>query len=307
MLPLDTFLTELYVIVDDFCKEQPAEPRPGPAPALSRSEVITLALLSRWARFPTERAFGRFAHAHLRPAFPALPDRSQLNRLMRAQQATLAAFAVELARWLGAATAAYEVADGTGVAVRDVKRRGWGWLDGLAGIGWSNHLGWYEGFHVLLAVTPEGVVTGFGFGPAGTNERALADTLFATRDTPAPALPGAGRAAGGPYLLDRGFGGRRWRRRWRELYRVEALAPPERTHRQRWPRPWRRLHARMRQIVETVAEKLQRHFRLATERPHALSGFQARLAASVALHNVCIWLNRQHGRADLQFADLLDW
>lgn len=32
-------------------------------------------------------------------------------------------------------------------------------------------------------------------------------------------------------------------------------------------------------------------FRLARERPHALDGFQARLAAKVVLHNFCIWLN----------------
>jgi hypothetical protein len=309
MLDLDTFLLELYVIVDDFGKGQPPEGRrPGPAPALSRSEVIALALLSRWARFPTERAFARFARAHLRRAFPTLPERSQLNRLIRAQHATLATFAVELARWLGAEGAAYEVADGTGVAVRDVKRRGWGWLDGLVGIGWSNHLGWYEGFHLLLAVTPTGVITGFGFGPGGTNERARADTLLAARHAPAPSLPGVGRAAGSLlYLLDKGFGGRHWRRRWRALYAVEALAPPERNHPNPWPRAWRRLHASLRQIVETVNEKLHHAFRLASERPHALDGFQAHLAASVALHNVCIWLNRQHGRPDLQFADLIAW
>jgi len=31
------------------------------------------------------------------------------------------------------------------------------------------------------------------------------------------------------------------------------------------------------------------------------------LAAKVALHNFCIWLNRQLGRPDLAFADLIDW
>jgi hypothetical protein len=31
------------------------------------------------------------------------------------------------------------------------------------------------------------------------------------------------------------------------------------------------------------------------------------LAAKVALHNFCIWLNRQHGRNNLVFADLLGW
>ena len=46
--------------------------------------------------------------------------------------------------------------DTSGVPTRDAKRRGAGWLPGLADIGWSNRLGWYEGFHVILAVNPLG-------------------------------------------------------------------------------------------------------------------------------------------------------
>src|SRR5215469_8192561 len=45
------------------------------------------------------------------------------------------------------------------------------------------------------------------------------------------------------------------------------------------------------QIVETVHDKLQHTFRLDRERPHALSGLQARLAAKMAVHNFCMWLN----------------
>jgi hypothetical protein len=38
-----------------------------------------------------------------------------------------------------------------------------------------------------------------------------------------------------------------------------------------------------------------------------LKGFQARLAAKVALHNFCIWLNEQLGRPRLAFAELIAW
>jgi hypothetical protein len=56
-----------------------------------------------------------------------------------------------------------------------------------------------------------------------------------------------------------------------------------------------------------VYEKLWHTFRLDRERPHDLSGFQARLAAKIALHNFCIWLNKQLGRPRLAFADLVAW
>ena len=67
--------------------------------------------------------------------------------------------------------------------VRDAKRRGEGWLAGYADIGWSNRLGWYEGFRLLSAVEPTGVITGFGFGPASTKDQPMAETFFALRAT----------------------------------------------------------------------------------------------------------------------------
>lgn len=60
MIDLDTWLTTLYVMIDDFCKsELPAEPKhPGPQASLSRSEVMTLALFGQWAQF--RKSNGRF-------------------------------------------------------------------------------------------------------------------------------------------------------------------------------------------------------------------------------------------------------
>jgi hypothetical protein len=53
----DTFLTALYVMVDDFCHSQPPKGRPGSQASLSNSEVITLAIFARWGRFASERDF----------------------------------------------------------------------------------------------------------------------------------------------------------------------------------------------------------------------------------------------------------
>jgi hypothetical protein len=87
MLDVDTFLTILYVMVDDFCHSKlptsPASKKPGPQASLCASEVITLAVFARWGRFSSERDFYRYARACLCNAFPTLPDRSQFNRLVR--------------------------------------------------------------------------------------------------------------------------------------------------------------------------------------------------------------------------------
>jgi thiosulfate reductase cytochrome b subunit len=75
----------------------------------------------------------------------------------------------------------------------------------------------------------------------------------------------------------------------------------------RWSKDWRRWLARLRQIIETSSDKLLNTFRLAPERPHALDGFAARLAAKVAWHTFCLWLNLRLGRDPLAFAALLEW
>ena len=73
MLDWETFLTALYVAVDDLLPELgPPTPHPGPVARLAPSEVVALALFAQWGRFPSEAAFYRFAQRHLCPCFPGL-------------------------------------------------------------------------------------------------------------------------------------------------------------------------------------------------------------------------------------------
>lgn len=308
MLDPETFLTELYVDADDWCKAQaPPAAHPGRPAGLSDSEVITLAVFAQWGRFESEASFYRYARKKLRGAFPALPSRPQLNRLVRRQRDAIARFALWLAERLGSRVAPYEVLDSTGVRTRTLGRRGRGWLAGLTDKGWCTRLGWYHGVHLLLAVGPSGVITGFGFGAASSNDRHLAETLFAARAAPDPRLAGVGRPASGPYVADTGFAGQACETRWAATYGVRTLCPPQRGSSRYWPKPWRAWHATIRQVIEAVNDHLLGTFRLDQERPHDLTGLQARLAAKAALHNACIRLNRTLGRPDLAFAELLDW
>jgi hypothetical protein len=161
MLDVDTFLTTLYVIADDFCHSLSSRRRPGPQASLSESEVLTLAVFARWSRFNSERDFYRYADTKLRDAFPTLPDRSQFNRLMRSCTEHIEAFALHLAGLLTDAREKrpYQALDSSAMPIRDCKRRGHGWLAGYADIGWSNSLGWYEGFCLLTATDPTGVTS----------------------------------------------------------------------------------------------------------------------------------------------------
>jgi hypothetical protein len=242
----------------------------------------------QWQGFGSERGFYRYAQRHLRAAFPLLPTREQFNRQLRRQHAALVAFFLYLVRLLAAQCCAYEALDSSGVPTRDAKRRGAGWLPGVADIGWSNRLGWYEGVHLLLAVNPSGVITGFGIGAASTKDQPLAEMFFALRRSSHPGLASVGAPARSPYIVDKDFEGQANHRVWWTIYGAQVICPPKRNSKTPWPRPLRRWLAGVRQIVETVYDKLEHSFRLDRERPHALSGLQARLAAKIALHNFCI-------------------
>jgi hypothetical protein len=308
MLDVDTFLTTLYVMVDDFCHSQPPKKRPGPEASLSRSEVITLAVFARWSRFNSERDFYRYADSKLRKAFPSLPDRSQFNRSVRSHANLIEAFVLHLVAVLRTPRGPYQALDSSAMPTRDAKRRGHGWLAGQADIGWSNSIGWYEGFSLLTATDPTGVITGFCFGSASTADQPLAETFFNVRANPNPRLKSVGLAFLGSYVADKGFEGEENHRRWSESYGAHIIHPPKRNSRKgSWSKHLRRWIAGIRQIVESVYEKLFNTFGLWRERPHELEGLRSRLAARVALHNFCIWLNDQLSRPRLAFADLLGW
>ena len=274
MLDVDTFLTTLYVMVDDFCHSQPPKKRPGPEASLSRSEVITLALFARWSRFNSERDFYRYADSKLRDAFPTLPDRSQFNRSVRSHANLIEAFVLHLVAVLQAPRCPYQALDSSAMPTRDAKRRGHGWLAGQADIGWSNSIGWYEGFSLLTATDPTGVITGFCFGSASTADQPLAETFFNIRANPNPRLKSVGLAFMGAYVADKGFEGEENHRRWRESYGAHIIHPPKRNSRKgSWSKRLRQWIAGIRQIVESVYDKLFNTFGLWRERPLELEGF----------------------------------
>ena len=76
MLDKAMVLTTIFTIVDDTMKEsamiQHSLERPGPAPHLSDSEVITIALYQELIGEPREDHFFRLHQASLRTFFPRL-------------------------------------------------------------------------------------------------------------------------------------------------------------------------------------------------------------------------------------------
>src|SRR5258708_21511384 len=87
MLDKATVLTTIFTIVDETMKGsaviQHALNRPGPAPRLSDSELVTIALYQELIGEPREDHFFRLHQASLRTFFPGLNERSRYNRRKR--------------------------------------------------------------------------------------------------------------------------------------------------------------------------------------------------------------------------------
>jgi len=296
-LDLDTFLTTVYVAVDDVYKEhlQPLLPaRRGPAPRLSDSEVLTLALLASWGRWSSDRAFWRWAQTHLPAHFPRLGSLSRFHR----RRQTLAPLLGLLFRTLAQQTAPpspYRVLDATPVPVVKLPRWERSPFRGEAALSWcAAKREWYVGFKLFLAVTPEGVITSAALLPANVGDRPGAESIFVQEQHPC-------------YLADKGFCSQAWEQEWRERFGVTVLAAPYRRHKRAWPTKVYRRMSRRRQIVEVVINLLKDGFGLERHRAKTVAGLTAQVTAKLAAYVLGVALNARLHRRLLAFASLIAW
>jgi hypothetical protein len=77
---LDTLLTAIYVLVDDFLPDRKG---PGRPPKITDSELITLAVAQVFLGLPNDRQFLALAAYRLGHLFPYLPKQPGYNKRQR--------------------------------------------------------------------------------------------------------------------------------------------------------------------------------------------------------------------------------
>lgn len=334
-MDLETFLTTLYVWVDDWYQAEmrsQVKRRYGPPPRLSDSEVLTIAIAGQWGvgmPWQSERGVVRYMREHGRGWFPQMLARSRFNERVRCLWAVLIQLHHALTQALGAAHSLYEVVDCVPLPscsnAQSLKAAHWLWW-GTHGHGGTQG-GWYWGDQVLVSVSPQAGITGWVLGPANADDRALLQALLTARHpgkgfvTPDPWRPwrkvtlpaflGPSLAAGRPtpscyYLADKGFNGFNWQQHWYQHFAVSVVTEPAaNAHGVTLPVSWRRWLRGLRQTVETALAVLCQVFHLKHLNAHSRWGQYTRLALAVAAFNWGIWLNRCLGRPDLSHATLL--
>jgi Transposase DDE domain len=295
-LDLDTFLTALYTIVDDLYRARLAAALrhlPGPAPALSDSEVLTLAICAEWGPWDSARRFWRFARARLRHLFPRLVDQSEFNRRRRSLYPALAAIQHAVAGRLGVHLEQERLLDTKPVAVMVLKRHDDRGLlfDGKAAVGWcQTKRQWYYGFKLILSLTLGGVIARYDLVPANVDDRDAAAEVLE---------PGC------RYGADKGFFGEQCQAGWAEAERAAVWAEPPRSTLAAWPRAFAYLAHRLRQLVEVVNAQLQGQFAVERTLAKTLWGLVTRVQAKLTAHTLGVYLNILRGRPPLALKTLL--
>lgn len=335
-MDLETFLTLLYVCVDDWYKVEGVhlmQRHAGAAVQMSDSEVLTVALAGRWqvgVPWRSERGVVRYMQAHGRQWFPTMLQRSAFNRRVRHIWGCFVRLQQVVAQWLETPDTAYECVDCMPLAACSLAQaaRGeghWLWWSALGhGGNWG---GWTFGEQVLLAVHQHQAITGWLIGPASADDRWMMQALVSARQgtmclqppppaqrgrrhlSPAPQgqiLPTIAANVGHPrpYLADRGFNGARWQRHWTQWQAVVISQPPDNAP-EHWTDSLKHEVCSRRQIVETVFARLTEVMGLNRLHAHSRWGQLTRIAATCAAYNFGIWFNRLLQRPDGALATLI--
>lgn len=282
MLPLSDLFVEVYVRIDDALGSQavPLPRRPGPTPAASDAEILTLAVVRHLLARRSERAWLAEVRRDWRHYFPRLAHPSEFNRRVRWLWG-----AFEGLRQLAAATLPadpWQQLDTTALPVKHPSRRrgadAWDGPNGLtAGFGRdAAHGEWFYGFRLALRTDlGRRLVRAWGLVPAAVDERAVADDL----------LTGV-RCAG--LLLDRGFLSAPWAAGYAQRG-IRVVIAHSHAERQRLPRAVLRPVAALRNRIETSIGEITDvdGLRLARHGAHSVWGLLTRTAATLLAHT---WL-----------------
>jgi len=182
-IDMETLITVIFVIVDDWYRQEGSKYRQGKRGAkatFSDSELITLVLCMDIIPFPSERQFYQFIRANYLYLFPKLADRSQFNRRARHMRLLIEQLRRFWLEQLGATLATELLLDTKPIPVlgykRDKKKSDFAG-NAAFGVCASRNLK-YFGYKLVALTTLDGIPVVYELVPANTDERAAAEEVL---------------------------------------------------------------------------------------------------------------------------------
>jgi hypothetical protein len=295
-----TVLTTIFTIVDDVMKASPvitaALRRPGRAPHLSDSEVVTVALYQELIGEPKEDHFFRLHRWSLLPFFPGLNERSRYNRRKRDLWSVILSVRLSLQGVLEALELEQTGAvDSAPVPCVGRKRdKSSSAFVGFADYGiCSSKAMKYFGCKLHAVVGLSGTILGYLLTSAAPYDN---QPLVELLDSIPHNLK---------HLLgDRAYNDEKLQEYLRQYRDLTLLAPTRVNQQPKRPKKQQKTQNRLRLICETVNAQLQEQLHLSKHYAKSAWGFMTRVAAKVTAHSVAMMVNRIWGRPALRLADL---
>ncbi len=280
MLPTEDLFVYVYVMVDDsiISGAIAIPPRPGPAPACSDAELLTIALVRHLLGRRSEAGFLAEVGRDWARLFPVLPHQSEANRRIRWLWGAFEQFR--------AALAASEPADDcqqidtSALPVKHPSRvrgpDGWTGLNGLhARFGRdAAHAEWFYGFRLAIKTDlGSRIVRAWSIVPAAVNEREVAADLLEAGPPPRD------------LLADKGFNGAAFAAQ-QAARGTAVLVPPTKDQRRSMPPILQKIIAEWRNRVEASFGEVTDLMELARHGAHSFWGLLTRTAATIAAHTL---------------------
>ena len=283
MLSTEDLFVYVYVLIHDLmsagCLWVPR--RPGPAPACSDAELLTIAVVRHLLGRRSESGFLAEVARDWGHLFPRLPHQSEANRRIRWLWGAFEQFRRTLA-----ATKPVDDCQQIDTSALPVKhpsrvRGSDGWTgpgnDLAARFGRdAAHAEWFYGFR-LAVKTDLGsrVVRAWAIVAAAVNEREVAEDLLETGPRPRD------------LLADKGFSGRAFAAA-QAARGTAVLVPPDKKQRASMPPALLKVIAEWRNRIETTFSEITDRMELARHGAHSFCGLLTKTAATIAAHTLLL-------------------
>ncbi len=284
MLATELLFVYVYVWIDDAIADGvlAIPPRPGPTPACSDAELLTIAIVRHLLGRRSESGFIAEIRRDYPGLFPRLPHQSEVNRRTRW---LWGAFEQLRATWAAAiAPDPVQQIDTSALPVKHCSRvRGPDQWTGpgnnlAARFGRDGaHAEWFYGFRLAVrADLGSRVVRAWSIVPAAVDERQVGIDLVCGDAAIIDAL-----------LLDKGFSGSTFAQQMTTAD-IEVIIPPTRVQRRTMPKLVQRLIAKFRNRVEASFKEITDQMELARHGAHGFEGLLTRTAATLAAHTLLL-------------------
>ncbi len=281
MLPTEDLFVYVYVLIHDLIGAGavaiPA--RPGPEPACSDAELLTVAMVRHLLGRRSEAGFLAEVARDWAHLFPRLPHQSEANRRIRWLWGAFEQFRVTLAARLPGDDC--QQVDTSALPVKHTSRvRG---PDQWTGPGNdlaarfgrdAAHAEWFYGFRLAIKTDlGSRIVRAWSIVPAAVNEREVAEDLLQAGPPPRD------------LLCDKGFNGKAFAA-GQAARGTAVLVPPAKNQRASMPAILQKVIAQWRNRIEASFGEITDLMGLARHGAHTFWGLLTRTAATIAAHTL---------------------